>query len=173
MDPLTDENLPDAVAVQHAVFPYESGAQNLIECVNGSHGRGECRYWVLRSFGAPIGIAGMYSYLEYPRSAWIGWLGIIEPFRSQGMAATVFKAIEDEAVRGGYEALRVYVERSNSAALAFFRSAGMSMEERYANPDDGQNDDEEIVIMSKSLTDGAVAPWGGRMLWLNEQSRKE
>lgn len=43
----------------------------------------------------PIGVTGIYSYLEYSNTAWHGWFGILDNYRQKGLGGIVLdKTIE-------------------------------------------------------------------------------
>lgn len=65
-------NLELACKIQNELFPEEDGRQNFIEQINNDPYRKEQDYYIVYFEEEPIGVTGIYSYHEYPESAWLG-----------------------------------------------------------------------------------------------------
>ena len=78
LERVTEKNIGYAVEIQEELFPGESGRANFEESIYGSAG---FEYFLLCEDGTCVGIIGIYSYPEDPKSAWLGWFGIRKEFR--------------------------------------------------------------------------------------------
>ena len=81
---ITYDNLELACKIQNTIFPEEDARQNFIEQINQDPYRKEQDYSIVYVDNEPIGVTGIYSYHEYPESAWLGWFGILNEYRNKG-----------------------------------------------------------------------------------------
>ena len=73
-----------ACKIQNEIFPEEDARQNFIEQINKDPYRKEMDYYIVYNGDVPVGVTGIYSYHEYPETAWLGWFGILEKYRNNG-----------------------------------------------------------------------------------------
>lgn len=173
---VSNENLDLAIEVQKTIFPNENGALNLkasadkrfIEDVYGKNYRKSVDFWICKNKdGEPIGITGIYSYVEYPNDAWCGWFGIMPNMQGKGYGRKLFSWTMEKAKEMGFENFRLYTDlEDNNVAAELYRKVGM-IEEPYTAEDMG---DEKIVIFSKSLVSEIDEKFGNKNLFLLKQA---
>lgn len=172
---VTNENLDLAIKIQNTIFPNENGALNLkasadkkfIEDVYGKDYRKSVDFWICKSEdGQPLGITGIYSYVEYPNDAWCGWFGIMPEMQGKGYGRKLFSWTMEKAKEMGFENFRLYTDlEDNDIAAGLYRKFEM-IEEEYIAEDMGE---EKIVIFSKSLTLKKSEGFGNKNLFLKKQ----
>ena len=167
---ITEKNIDLAVSVQEEIFPGESARANYEESLDSPS---LYEYYLVYQDGACAGFIGIYSYLEEPESAWLGWFGIRKGFRRNHLGSEAVKKFEDMAASRGYRFARLYTDAvNNDVAIAFYESNGY-ISEPYLNPDDPACMKYKTLIFSKPLTDGALVPWNSRTIHLTEQIAKQ
>lgn len=170
LERITKENLDYAVCIQNAIFPDYSAETNYAESVNGIT---DFEYYLVYDEDTAVGITGSYQYDTDPDSAWLGWFGILEPYRRRHYGQQLIRMFEENARENGFRFTRIYTDRyDNDAAVAFYTSCGYTGE-IYDNPDDPACYEYPVLIFSKSLTEGSVIPWNNRNIRLTEQMVKE
>lgn len=170
LERVTADNLAYAVEIQSELFPGESGRANFEDSLAPGAGYA---YFLLREGGACVGIIGLYTYPEDPDSAWLGWFGIREGYRRQGLGARALGLFEDMAARRGFTFARLYTDaEDNGAAVAFYRARGY-VSEPYDNPADPAALIYKTLIFSKSLTGAPLTPWNSRSIHLTEQIARQ
>lgn len=172
---ITYDNLELAVQIQNEIFPDEDGRQNFIEAVEKDPYRQEMDYYIVYDKETPIGVTGIYSYHEYPNTAWLGWFGILPNLRKNGYGSQVFDLTEQLAIDKGYKEFRLYTDDTFQNAQKLYTKKGM-IKEIYDNPDDKDPyypEDANTYIFSKSLTDTPIELWNNKILGLKEQGMKE
>ena len=121
----------------------------------------------------PIGVTGIYSYHEYPETAWLGWFGMLSKYRKKGYGRMALDKTIELAKEKGYTRFRLYTDEFATEAHKLYKSRGL-IEEPYTNEDD---QDEyfiaKIYIYSKSLNNEPVELWNNKILGLKEQGEKE
>ena len=167
-----NDNLELAVKIQNAIFPDEDGRQNYIEGITNDPYRKEMVNYIVYNEEIPIGVVGLYSYNEYPESAWLSWFGVLEEYRNNGYASSIFDFFEDIAKSKGYKSIRVYTDDSFNKALLLYEKKGM-VKEYYSNELESDFINETTIIYSKSLTKEKVDNWNNKFLGLTAQSEKE
>ena len=167
---ITKQNLDLAVKIQAELFPGESAKTNYIESLSDGSGY---EYYLLYKDGLCVGITGLYFYPEDPESAWLGWFGIRQGFRRQGLGSEALRLVEETAAARGCRFARLYTDaRNNAAAIAFYKANGYRGE-AYRNPDDPAAAEHKTLIFSKSLTADPLVPWNSRSIHLTEQIAKQ
>ena len=166
-------NLELACKIQNELFPEEDGRKNFIEQINNDPYRKEQEYYIVYFEEEPIGVTGIYSYHEYPESAWLGWFGILEKYRNNGYGGIVLDKTIQLAKEKKYTKFRLYTDEFAKSAHKLYKSRGM-VEELYDNPEDkDEYFDAKIYIYSLSLTDEPIDLWNNKILGLKEQGEKE
>ena len=167
------DNLNLACEIQNKIFPKEDARQNFIEQINKDSYRKEMEYYIVYLENIPIGVTGIYSYNEYPESAWLGWFGILEEYRNKGYGGIVLDKTIELARQKGYSKFRTYTDEYAKSAHKLYASRGL-VKELYDNEEDK---DEyfisDIYIYSISLTKESIDLWNNKILGLKEQGRKE
>ena len=167
---VTKENLDQAVKIQNTIFPLYNAEVNYTDAVTG---KADNEYSLVYDNGTCVGITGLYTYDTDPDSAWLGWFGILEPYRRRGYGRELIRLFEETARERGFSHTRIYTDRyENDAAIAFYTSCGYTSEV-YDNPDDPACYEYPVLIFSKSLTGAPVTPWNSRSIHLTEQMVKE
>ena len=167
---ITADNLQYAIRIQNTIFPRYNGEANYTDSITG---KASCEYFLVYDEDTCIGITGMYQYEIDPDSAWLGWFGVLEPFRRQHYGTAIIRLFEDMARCRGYRYARLYTDRyNNDTAIAFYTSCGYTAEV-YDNPDDPACYEFPALIFSRSLTDSPLLPWNSRNIGLTSQMEKE
>lgn len=170
---INKDNLELACKIQNEIFPEEDGSQNFIEQINKDPYRKEQDYYIVYVDNTPVGVTGIYSYHEYPESAWLGWFGILEKYRRNGYGKMALDKTIELAKSKQYTRFRLYTDEYATDAHRLYESRDLIKEE-YDNPDDKDNYiDARIFIYSKSLNDEPLEKWNNKILGLKEQSDKE
>lgn len=170
---IVEENLELACKIQNEIFPEEDARQNFIEQINKDPYRKEMDYYIVYNGDVPVGVTGIYSYHEYPETAWLGWFGILEKYRNNGLGGITLDKTIELAQKKGYTTFRLYTDEFAKDAHRLYESRGLE-KELYDNPDDKDNFiDAKIYIYSKSLNNKPVKKWDNKILGLKEQSNKE
>lgn len=167
-----NDNLELAIKIQNAIFPDEDGRQNYIEGITNDPYRKEMVNYIAYDGENPIGVVGLYSYNEYPDSAWLSWFGVLEEYRQKGYASHMFDFFEDKSKEKGYTSVRVYTDDSFDKAVLFYEKKGM-IKEFYSNELESDEINNTTIIYSKSLTKENVEKWNNKFLGLTAQSEKE
>ena len=170
---INKKNIELACKIQNAIFPEEDARQNFIEQINNDPYRKEMDYYIVYFKEIPIGVTGIYSYNEYPNTAWLGWFGILCEYRNRGYGGIVLDKTIELAREKGYTEFRLYTDEFAKSAHKIYESRGL-IKELYDNPNDK---DEyfiaDIYIYSISLTDKPIDLWNNKVLGLKEQGEKE
>ena len=173
LDPITLNNLEIAVSVQHELFPFENcdARINYVESINGLN---TANYYLIKNDGFCIGITGIYTCKSDVDSAWLGWFGILAPYRKQHFGTQAMQLFEDLARERGFKYVRVYTDaEDNDIAISFYKANGYVCEE-YNNPiDDPACIENKVLICSKSLDKSEVVLWNNRNIYLTEQIQKQ
>ena len=170
LEKITKDNLEYAVSIQGELFPPEESARaNYEESLENPR----FEYYLIYEDGTCAGVIGLYSYPEYPDSAWLGWFGIRKAFRRRHLGSKALALFEEMAVLKGFSFARLYTDAvNNEAAIAFYESNGYRSEP-YENPDDPACLKLKLLIFSKSLASGELIPWNNRNIYFTEQSAKQ
>ena len=99
------DNLELACKIQNEIFPEEDGRQNFIEQINKDPYRKEQDYYIVYVNDTPVGVTGIYSYHEYPESAWLGWFGILEKYRHNGYGKMALDKTIELAKQNNYKTI--------------------------------------------------------------------
>ena len=170
LERVTEKNIGYAIEIQEELFPGESGRTNFEESIYGSAG---FEYFLLYEDGTCVGIIGIYSYPEDPKSAWLGWFGIRKDFRRKHLGSEALKRFETMAAERGYRYTRLYTDaENNDAAIAFYQANGYAGEP-YQNSSDPACLKYKMLIFSKSLTAEPLVLWNSRNIHLTEQIAKQ
>ena len=172
---INEKNIELAIKIQNEIFPNENAAYNYYEFINKIPYRKELIYWLVFDKDKAIGVSGLYSHLEYPDDAWLGWYGVLEKERNKGYGKKMLEDFERVAKEKGYKHIRLYTdEEDNKNAICLYKKLGM-IGEKYEN--DNEKLDEEFIsqtlIFSKSLTKDKCKLWNNRYLGISENIEKE
>lgn len=167
---ITNENYEIALEIQNKIFPKYSAKTNYLEAIENITSN---VYYLLFNGIEYVGVSGVYSYNIDPKSAWLGWFGIIEKYRKQGYGSEALLQFEKTARENGYKFTRLYTDKyNNDMALNFYKKRGYSFED-YVNIDDEASLDFPIMIGSKALEDDKIEPWNDRNIEFTEQLTKQ
>jgi len=170
---VTDNNLQKAIEIQNSIFPHENGKQNFIDSIKGVDNREELKYWLVYFGEILVGVVGLYSYIQYPDDAWMGWYGLLPQYRGKGYGSEIFDFFEETAKTKGHKNIRLYTDSiDNLEATKLYYKKGMESEE-YTNPDDQMYSVGKLLIFSKSLTEKTAEKWNNKYLGLTEQENKQ
>lgn len=172
-EPVSENNLKLIVELQNQIFPGESAQQNYIETIKQDSYRKELCNWLVFHDVTPIGVVGLYSYHEYPQTAWLGWFGVLPEYRGLGYGSTIFDFWMNSAKDKGYKEARLYTDKhANKDAIEFYKHKGL-IEEEYYNEKENSEINNTTLIFSLSLTDQAIEKWNNKFLELTEQLIKQ
>jgi ribosomal protein S18 acetylase RimI-like enzyme len=171
MEKVTKENLAEALSVQHEAFPNEHGDRGIVPAVKGKFNEWikHEEYWLGRlPDGSPVGIVGLYIYHDYPKDAWIDWLGVLPIYQGKGYGTQLFEFAKNEAKRQGFENLRLYADdEDNRIGINIYKKQGMQSE-IYSNKDDPFYQTSNTIICSLGLTGKKAPKWNNRKLYQKE-----
>jgi len=170
---IDQNNIAQACHIQHLLFPQPNcNADRDYE--NGYLFPDRRReYWMLEEDGEVVGIQGIYDLAIEPEAAWLGWFGILPPYRHKGYAMQALRMFENLARERGYQYARLFTERGDAAAIALYLKCGYFQEE-YSCPTDPEALTVPMYIMSKSLYPDCECPrWDNRDIALWYQFSKQ
>ena len=165
LERITADNIDYAAEIQAELFPKYSGRKNYEDSLAENS---RLEYWLVYEDGACVGITGLYSYPEYPESAWLGWFGILENYRRKHLGSAVLRKFEEMAIEKGFRFARLYTDaENNDTAIAFYKANGYQPEP-YCCREDPITQKYKALIFSKSLTSEPLIPWNSRNIYLSE-----
>ncbi len=175
---ITQDNIEQALKLQHSIFPREDARQNYIDAIeqnlhSNKPRKYQIEYYIVKdNNGEPIGLWGHYIEEELDE-CWLGWYGVRQDKRKQGYGTLIFKIFEDWAKDNGFNIIRLYTDDvDNANACKLYEKMGMT-KEFYKNNDDVTTDIGNIIIYSKSLTNKPLTPWNNRFINYKGQQDKE
>ena len=172
---INKDNLELAVSIQNQIFPNENGRDELEATVKYGYG-GRMRflkYWIAYLNGEPVGICGITEYFDYPDDCFLGWYGVLDKFRRQGLGRKMFNFCKAEAENLGYKTLRLYTDEiDNKIAVITYKKYGM-FEEVYNNKNDKTIVVGRTLIFSLPLNGNELIKWNDRMIYLAEEDEAE
>lgn len=172
-EPVSKNNLDLITTIQNKIFPGEDASQNYIETIERDPYRKELANWLVLLGGKVIGIVGLYSYHEYPKTSWLGWFGVLEEERGKKYGSTIFDFWIDYSRKQGYSEARLYTDKlSNQSALQFYEHKGM-LREDYKNENEDREVRNNMIIFSKSLTSEPINKWNNKFLEISDQIKKQ
>ena len=167
---IDSENIEGAVFVQHIVFPHDSARQNYYESINKVTNNIYCLLYLGEKC---IGISGLYYYDIDPRSAWLGWFGIIPEYRNKGYGKVALNLFLNECKERNYMFARLYTDEiDNADAVKFYLHNGFTFE-RYENSHDITKYNGNILIGSKNLGNTKLELWNNKYLGFDKQLIKQ
>ena len=170
---IDNDNLELACAIQNEIFPEEDARENFIEQINNDPYRKELDYYIAFLGDDAVGVTGIYAYHEYPDDAWLGWFGVLDKYRHNGLGGKILDMTIKMAEEKGYKNFRLYTDENAKDAHRLYESRGLTGE-LYDRPDDvNEYFDLDIYVYSKSLTKDKVELWNNKFLGLKEQGEKE
>lgn len=169
---IDSNNLDLAVKIQNAIFPLEDGRQNYLEGITNDPYRKEMINYIVYDSEVPIGVVGLYSYIEYPFDAWLSWFGVLQEYRQNGYGSKIFDFFENLALSKGYTSIRVYADDEFDKAILLYEKK-MMIRESYNNRLESDEINKGTIIYSKSLTKEKTKKWDNKFLGLTAQSEKE
>lgn len=167
---ITANNLAIAIAVQNCIFPHDPASVNYKESIEGIT---DNVYWLIYDCDVCVGVSGMYYHDFDPKSAWLGWFGILPQFRQKGYGGKALELFFDEARQRNFDFARLYTDEvDNADAIVFYRKKGMTCEP-YLNADDITWYIGQTLIFSKSLSQKELTLWDNKYLGFAEQLAKQ
>jgi GNAT superfamily N-acetyltransferase len=120
---------------------------------------GEVRYYAAMKTHQIVGLTGLYTLASDPTEVWIGWFGIDERMRGQGLGHELLKATVTLACSNGYETLRLWTTNNpdfTAAANRLYKAFDFVPEsigvKYYGSP---------VLIYSRALKGGRPSPFHG------------
>ena len=166
---IVKENLELACKIQNEIFPNEDARENYNECINKAPYRKELDYYIAYWDDKPIWVTGIYSYHEYPDDAWLGWFGILDDYRWNGLGGELLDRTIKLARDKWYKNFRLYTDEFAKTAHKLYESRWL-IKEKYNRPDDeDQYFQAEIYIYSIGLIGNNIELWDNKLLWLKQQ----
>jgi GNAT superfamily N-acetyltransferase len=112
-------------------------------------------YWhiqLVRQNGTTISVCGLYRPpKESPDVVWLGWLGVLPPYRRQGIASFILKRMHEEARMLGAKEIRVFTESRNAAVQAFYAKNDYTPMGTAATFAPGQGSDPDDLVLHLAL----------------------
>lgn len=100
-----------------------------------------------------VGICSYYKQQDDPlKRYWIGWIGVLKPWRKKGIGSTMINFIEDKLCKLRATESWVYTDKENINAIEFYKSNNYIYKSEFKEIDirqDGANADS--VVMTKKL----------------------
>lgn len=171
---ITADNVDLAIKIQNEIFPDENGAINLICSIDkklkkkiyGKRWREKTNFYICKVGDVPVGITGIYVYIEYPEDGWCGWYGILPEFQGQGYGKKLLIWTMGKAKEMGLKNFRLYTDlKDNKTAVNLYREIGMIEEPYIAEKLSLDN----TTIFSKSLVSDKTEKWNDKNLFLEQQ----
>ena len=170
---INKDNLELACEIQNSIFPKDDARENYIEQINKDNYRKEQDYNIVYVNENPIGVTGIYSYHEYPDTAWLGWFGVLEEYRKKGYGKEILNKTILLAKEKGYKEFRIYTDEYAISAHKLYSSLGFIKEIYDRDDDKDEYFIADIYIYSLSLTNKEISLWNNKFLGLKEQGVKE
>ena len=118
-----------------------------------------------KPMGEFIGISGIYVEKADPKSAWLGWLGVVPEHRRERFGTRMLNAFADECRDRGFRFARLYTNENNTAAREFYKFNGFKEEKFVGEAPDYVLNGGPVWIYSRSLYPYEECPdWGDRHL---------
>lgn len=169
-------NYKEAIKIQNSIFPKENGALNILASLDRNlfikstklnYADDHVKYYLAKEGNRYVGITGIYYYDFDLDSAWLGWFGILQEYRDNGLGKELLNRTIDLAISNNFKYMRLYTDYiDNSNAIKLYIKEGFIGEKYTA---------EKLLydcrIYSKSLTDEEVPLWNNRHLNLSNQSK--
>ncbi len=175
---ITQDNIKQALHLQHAIFPREDAEQNYFEAIEQNLNsdlprKYQYEYFIVKDGeGEIIGLWGHYIEGDLDE-CWLGWYGVREDKRNHGYGTEIFRMFENWAKENGFKVIRLYTDDiDNACACKLYEKMGMT-KELYKNNDDVTTDIGNIVIYSKALTNEPLTLWNNRFLNYRGQRERE
>ena len=170
---VTQKNINKAIKIQNRIFPLEDGYDDLNESINHSEKYFDVlEYYLVHDGEYYVGITGIYSHKEYPEDAWVGWFGILPPFRRMGYGTEALQYTIEKAKKKGFKSLRLYTDdECNYVSTKLFEKFNM-LKEFYTKENGKYYQVGNMLIYSLSLTEDKVKPWKNKMLYLEKHEMK-
>lgn len=170
---VTKKNIKQAIIIQNRIFPLEDGRDDLNESINNSEKYFDfLEYYLIHNGEYYIGITGIYSHKEYPKDAWIGWFGILPPFRRQGYGTQAMYFAKERAKKKGFKSLRLYTDdQCNFVSIRLFEKLGMT-KEYYTKENGLYYLVGNMLIYSWALDSNNLQLWDNKILYLQDHEMK-
>lgn len=151
IEPLSKENLQEAISLANSVFPEEVDSEENPELEYlatlepetyrtemSSVGIISEKNWVARRNGEVVGVIGLYQKSSDPEGViWLGWYCVLPQARHQGIGTGMLEEIIAAARNEGYEKIRLWTTSEPHVADAqkLFEKVGFALvrEDTYAN----------------------------------------
>lgn len=171
---VTSSTIEDAIYLQATIFPTEictTDLTNTIENIRPAYQERQ-EYYVGYVGETPVGITGLYSFIEHPNDVWIGWFGIHPDHRKKHYATQLFNFTMNLAKSYGYETLRLFTDTEyNKEAIMLYKKMGMQ-EEIYQNPLDKHKRYDTTIVLSMSLNNKPLKLWNSKNLFLLDHEER-
>lgn len=170
--PVSRENVKNAIKIQQTIFPLESGKQDILESLEQEKNNfAYLQYYLIRYQEKFIGIAGLYSYKEYPCDAWLGWFGILPDYRRKHIGSNAIDFLKATAKKLKFKNLRVYTDSYSNYYACKLYSKHFEKKEEYTNESGKYYQVGKTLIYSTSLTDKEVSLWDNKNIFLEKHEK--
>lgn len=165
------DNIDIAHQMEKEIFPHYDAYNNYLDTFKKDSNND---FWIIEVDNTYVGIAGLYSFKKYPEDAWLGWFGLLKPYRNKGYGSLALKMFEEKARNRGFKYARLFTNRyDNDDAKRFYEKHGYT-EEYYELESDPASLIYPISIYSKSLIEGEAVPkWNNKDIHFTKQVRKQ
>jgi len=103
--------------------------------------------WLIEAGSRKVGICGLYSLKHHDtRELWLGWFGVLKPYRRSGIGSAAIDFMETEARRVGCRRLISYIQKGPQP-LTFYKSNGFSEYPIF----NVEVDDPQVMYISKEI----------------------
>ncbi len=164
--PIDETNVLLATSIQLEIFPDMCGYGSFVKAM-------QCGdpYFIVYLDDTPIGTTGLYTDPDISDSGtiWLGWYGILAPYRGRGIGKTVLLDTIAEAVSRGYTTFRLYTSALLCEAACKLYDSVMDIGEEYTLEERHL----QRRVYSKSLTGGKADAWHDRPLRLDKAREEE
>lgn len=134
-------------------------------------------YWLIYDNNELIGISGLYDYFELgePETAWLGWFGVLDKYRSCGYGKKILLETIKRAKEMGCKKLRLYSSKREDLcpnAVPFYTKIS-SLFNGFVEDYTLEQPEMQRIVVSFSLDGSPISKWNNRNLYLNDDKCDE
>lgn len=127
---LSQDNYTDMIEIKHKLFPESNSDEDYI---NYFDNKVKSNYYLVSNKGVPCAIVGWYEYDS--NNVFVGWFGVLEDYRKQGIGTKILEYIMGEVKKLNYKYLRVYTDKVVNYASTKLYDKYFDIKENYTYPD--------------------------------------
>lgn len=163
--PVTAENIVLATQIELTIFPGMCAYLSYAKALDTDG------YFIVFKDGEAIGITGLYTdeSLCEEGTVWLGWYGLLPPYRKQGLGRAILCDTIEHARKAGYETFRLYTSETLCPDACKLYDEVMDFGEAYTREETAF----KRKVYSKALGGKAVVPWNNRPLHLDKAHEEE